>query len=311
MPAEDYFSKTYQGARAKFLAACQELRVQPTEFRGPYGPAAPEPPLIECLRLGDPAATNLLVIYGGDRRSDALCCAGIETGWLKEFGKAKLPANTAIGLLHHGAVPKTGGEIPGKGGPPPQWEDDILAKVEERYAEYARLQGIDSTGAPLPESTDGDVPGYPARLLDMLAHAIAPGATSRIIFVEIRVGLGRWGEAELFPCHPRTSPETKRIRQWFSLAEPSEDAPPGEQEPGCLGAGLMRRFAGAEITAATASFGTYSMMSILESLATRPNGQVTPETGQVVFPQSAEWRDEVWRNAIVVIQRALTGMQHS
>ncbi|MEN8196418.1 MAG: DUF2817 domain-containing protein [Pseudomonadota bacterium] len=308
MSAENYFSKTYQDARAKFLAACNGLGLRPTEFRAPNGPQAPEPPLIDCLRLGPPSARHLLVIFGGDRKTDALCCSGIETGWLSEFGKANLPADTAIVLLHHGAAPATGGEVPGGGGPPPQWENDILAKVEERYAEYARQQGIDSTGAPLAEPTDGDVPGYPARVLDMLAHAMAPTAVGRIGFVEIRVGLGPWGEAELFPCHPRTSPETKRIRRRFSLPEPSEDAPPGDQELDSLGAALRRRFASADITAATAAFGTYSMKSVLETLAARPEGQATAETGQMVFPQSAEWRDAVWRSAIVVIQRALTGL---
>lgn len=311
MSAEEYFSKTYRGARAKFLAACHELGLQPTEIRAPNGPQAPEPPLIDCLRLGPPTARHLLVIFGGDRKTDALCCSGIETGWLSEFGEANLPAETAILLLHHGAAPVTGGEIPGAGGPPPQWESDILAKVEERYAEYARQQGIDSSGAPLTESTDGDVPGYPARVLDMLAQAMAPTPVGRIVFVEIRVGSGPWGEAELLPCHPRTSPETKRIRQRFSLPEPSEDTPPGDQELDSLGAALRRRFAGADITAATASFGTYSMQSVLETLATRPEGRATPEPGQIVSPQSAEWRDAVWRSAIVTIQRALTGLHYS
>lgn len=76
----------------------------------------------------------------------------------------------------------------------------------------------------------------------------------------------------------------------------------------CLGAGLRRRFPQADITAATAAFGTYSMMSVLESLAARPDGQAMPETGEMAHLQSAEWRDAVWQSAIVVIQRALTGL---
>lgn len=181
MSAEDYFSKTYQSARAKFLAACRELRLQPTQFRMPDGPQESDPPLVDCLRLGNPSANHLLVICGGDRKTDALCCSGIETGWLREFGNANLPADTAILLLHHGAAPATGGEVPGTGRPPPQWEDDILAKVEERYAEYARQQGIDSTGAPLDGPADGDAPGYPGRVLDMLAQAMAPAADGKIV----------------------------------------------------------------------------------------------------------------------------------
>jgi hypothetical protein len=308
MPADDYFSKTYQSARAKFLAAGRELRLQPTGFRAPGSPPEPEPPLVDCLRLGNASANHLLVICGGDRKADALCCDGIETGWLKEFGKANLPADTAILLLHHGAAPATGGEVPADSGPPPQWDDDILAKVEERYAEYARQQGIDSTGAPLASPTDGDVPGYPGQVMDMLAQTMAPAAAGKIVFIEIRVGTGPWGEAELTPRHPPASASAMRIRKWFTLGEPSEDGPRGDREMDNLGASLRRRFPRADITAATAAFGTYSMMSVLESLSARPDGSALPDTAKMVYPQNAEWREAVWRNAIVVIQRALTGL---
>lgn len=306
MSAEDYFSKTYQSARAKFLAACRELRLQPTGFRTPGGPQEPDPPLVDCLRLGNPSANHLLVICGGDRKADALCCSGMETGWLREFGKANLPADTAILLLHHGAAPATGGEVPGAGGPTPQWEDDILAKVEERYAEYARQQGIDSTGAPLDGPADGDAHGYPGRVLDMLAHTIGPAADGKIVFIEIRVGSGPWGHAELTPCHPLNSAGARRIRKWFSLPAHSENELHEPRELDSLGAGLRRRFPQADITAASASFGTYSMMSVLENLAARPEGQAIPETAAMVYPEDPAWRDAVWKNAIVVIQRVLT-----
>ena len=308
MAAEEYFSKNYQSARAKFLAACRELRLHPTAIRMPDGPQEPEPPLVDCLRLGSPSATRLLVICGGDRKTDALCCSAVETGWLREFGTANLPSDTAIVLLHHGTAPETGGEVPGAGGTPPQWEDDLLAKVEERYAEYARQHGIDASGAPLGEPTDGDVPGYPGQILDMLAHTVSRTA-DKIAFIEIRVGAGPWGQAELTPCHPPNSANARRARQWFTLPNPSDDDTPGTRELDSLGVGLRRRFPQADITAASASFGTYSMQSVLESLAARPEGKSIPETGAMVYPEDPNWREAVWRSAIVVIQRALTGLR--
>ena len=305
MSAEDYFSKNYPGARAKFMAAASELHLQPTEIRSPG--SHQEPPLVDCLRLGPASASRLLVICGGDRRTDALCCSGIETGWLSEFGRANLPANTAILLLHHGAAPATGGEIPGAGGPPPQWEDDILAKVEVRYAEYARQQGIDSAGVPLAGATEGDVSGYPSLVLDMLAQAMTETAR-KIVFMEIRVGTGPWGEAEITSCHPPNSAGAKRIRKWFTLPAAPEDDSQEIRELDSLGAGLRRRFPQAEITAASASFGTYSMMSVLQNLAARPEGQAIPGTGAMTYPEDPQWRAAAWRSAIVVIQRVLTGL---
>lgn len=308
MPTENYFSKTNQKARVKFLAACLELRLQPIELRVPEDPQAREPSLVECLRLGPPFASQLLVICGGDRKTDALCCSAIETGWLREFGKARLPADTAILLLHHGAAPTTGGEVPGAASLPPQWDDDILAKVEERYAEYARQHGIDSTGAPGAGPADGDVPGYPGRVLDMLADAMSSSAVDKVAFLEIRVGTGPWSEAELTPCHPLDSASERRARRWFYLPAPSDDEPTDDRELDSLGAGLRRRFARANITAVSAAFGTYSMKSVLESLAARPEGRALPETGAMVHLENPEWRDAVWQSAIVVIQRALTGL---
>lgn len=309
MSAEDYFSKTYQSGRAKFLAACRELRLQPTEFRTPEGAQPPDPPLADCLRLGSPSANHLLVACGGDRKADALCTAAIETGWLRRFGKASLSADSAIALVHHGAAPQTGGELPEAFAPPPEWEDDILARVEKRYAEYARQHGIDSAGAPLAEPSDADVPGYPTRVMDMLAHKVAPSAVDRIVLLEFRVGTGPWGEAELTPCHPAESGSARLARKWFGLPEPVSDTPRAEAELGSLGAGLRRRFFQVDVVAATVSFGTYSMKSVLESLAARPDGRAAPETGAMLYLRDPAWQQAVWNNAVVVIQRALTGMR--
>jgi hypothetical protein len=308
MSADKYFSKTYHNARTNFLTACRELHLRPVGLWAEETAVGSEPPLVDCLRLGSPGATNLLVILGGDRLADALCCSAIITGWLREFGKANLPSDSALLLLHHGAAPRSGGEIPDAGGPPPQWEDDILARVEERYAEYARQQGIDATGAPLDQPRDGDVPGYPGALMDKLAHAMTAVVPDRIVFVEVRIGTGPWGEAELTPCHPPNSDSARRIRKWFSQPEPSEDDPPGERGMDHLGAGLQRRFPDSEIIAARATFGTYSMMSVLENLAARPEDRATPDAGRMIHPDSTEWREAVWRSAVVIIQRALTGL---
>lgn len=308
MSADEYFSKNYQRARTNFLTACREQHLQPVSFWATEDAGESEPPLVDCLRLGSPGATNLLVILGGARLSDALCCSAIETGWLKEFGKANLPSDSALLLLHHGAAPQSGGEIPDAGGPPPQWDDDILARVEERYAEYARQQGIDATGAPLDQPRDGDVPGYPGALLDRLARAMTAAVPDRVVFMEIGIGTGPWGEAELTPCHSPNSDAARQIRKWFSQPEPTEDAPSGEHKMDHLGAGLRRRFPDSEIIATKATFGTYSMMSVLENLAARPQDRATPDTGRMIFPDSPEWREAVWQSAIVVIQRALTGL---
>lgn len=311
MDAEAFFAENYQSARGKFLSACRALRLLPQAHRASMEAEDPGPPLVDSIRLGDPAARHVLVICGGDRQVDALCCSAIEVGWLNEFAEAHLPHDTAILLLHHGPVPPDGGDAPAGGGPPPEWEDDLLAKVEKRYAEYARRKGVDSLGAPLAAAEKHGVAGYPGTVLDSLAKWLNSATAGRIAFVDIRVGLGPYGEAEITPCHPQDTEAAKRVRSWFGLADPPEDDAAAPQEPDSLAAGLIRRLPEAEITAFSATFGTYSMMSVLDSLTTRPEGEAVPDPRQLLSPSDEAWRNAVWRNAIIVIQRALTALHSS
>ena len=221
MDAGAYFSESYLGAHDKFVSACRALRLLPQSYWASSGHGDTDPPLVDSVRLGDPSARHILVVCGGDRQADALCCSAIEIGWLNEFAKASLPRDTAILLVHHGAAPPTGGEAPPRGGPPPVWEDDLLAKVEKRYAEYARQKGVDSLGAPLDTPEVQGIPGYPGTLLDALAKWLGSAAAGRVAFVEIRVGLGAYGVAEITPCHPPETAAARRVRSWFGLAEPA------------------------------------------------------------------------------------------
>jgi len=311
MDAEAFFAENYRSARGKFLSACRASRLLPKAFRAAAGPGDADPPLVDSVRLGDPAAQHMLVLCGGDRQVDALCCSAIAVGWLNEFANARLPHDTAILLLHHGAIPPEGGETLARGGPPPEWEDDLLAKVEQRYAEYARRKGVDALGRPLAAHELQTIPGYPGAVLDSVAKWLHSAANGRIAFVDVRVGLGPYGEAEITPCHPPDTAAARRVRSWFGLADPPEEHAAAPQQPDSLAAGLIRRLPEAEITTFSATFGTYSMMSVLDSLATRPEGEALPDPRQLLFPSDAAWRNAVWRNAIIVIQRVLTALHSS
>jgi len=306
MDTDDYFSEDYRRARSKFLSACRAVRLLPQVYQVSQGREGQRIPLADSVRLGDPAARHMLVVCGGDRAVDALCCSAIEIGWLSEFGAASLPQDTAILLVHHGAVPPTAGEGPANDEPPPEWEDDLLAKVEQRYAEYAREKGIDSLGRPLAQISPETAAGYPRHMLDSLAKWLGSAAAGRIAFVDIRVGLGPYGEAEITPCHPVHSAAARRARAWFGLPDPPDREPVAPQAPDSLAAGLINRLADAEITVVSASFGTYSMMSVLDTLASRPKGQAVPDARRLLFPSDAAWRKAVWKSAIVVLQRALS-----
>ncbi len=311
MDPETYFADDYQSARGKFLSACRALRLLPQAYRAPAAPGVSRAPLADSVRLGDPAARHMLVVCGGDRQADALCCSAILVGWLKEFATAHLPHDTAILLVHHGPVPPAGGDAETVGGPPPEWEDDLLAKVEKRYAEYARRKGVDSMGKPLAQADAQTIAGYPGAVLDDLVKWLSSAAVGRIAFADIRVGLGPFGEAEIAPCHPPDSAGARRVRSWFGLGEPSDARATAPQQPDALSTGLIRRLPEAEITAFSAAFGTYSMMSVLDTLTIRPRGEAVPDPRPLLFPSDPAWRNAVWRNAVILLQRTLTALHSS
>jgi hypothetical protein len=309
MDADDYFSEDYQRARAKFLAACRRTRLLPQAYRASAENGERSLPLADSVRLGDPAARHMLIICGGDRPADALCCSAIEIGWIYDIASASLPEDSAVLLVHHGPVPPASTENPLPAGSPPEWESDLLTKVEQRYAEYAREKGIDSLGRPLARPEPHTTSGYPVSMLDALAKWLNSTADGRIAIIDIRIGLGPYGEAEIAPCHPADSLAAARVRTWFGLADSADANTAASQQPDSLAAGLIGRLPEAEVTVFTASFGTYSMMSVLEALAIRPKGNSLPDPRELLFPTDAAWRTAVWRNAVSVLQLALAGLR--
>lgn len=312
MAAEDYFATGFNEARTLFHKACREARARPAGFGTTHGMfGGPGGALVEVVRLGDLGARNLMVLCPGSRLADALCCSGIEVGWLTEFAGAQLPPQTALVMVNAGAAPDSGGEPPPEEREIPQWDSDLLAKVEERYAEYARERGIDHEGAPLAPGSPGtvDVPGFPSEILDGIAAELGSAQEGRLLFLDTAVGLGPYGQSEVAPCHAPNSEAAQRARSWFGLATPSEgDAGPA-QRPDHLVAGLMRRFGRAEVTAVRMAFGTYSMMSVLETLADRDDQSTVPDARRIFYPVAETWRRAVWREATVIIQRALAVIQ--
>lgn len=309
MATGDYFSTDFDEARDKFFEACRALRLRPVEImgRGSFGGKAP---LVDVARLGSPAAQRILVLGGGDRLADALVCSAIQTGWLKEFGMATLPPDIAVVLLHHGAAPQTGGETAVEERLPPQWNSDLLTKVEERYAAYAREKGVDHMGTPLrtAASSDGDGAGYGTDVLDSVAEHLATARNARITFMDICLGLGPYGEAGIVGCHPPGSVAADRIRIAFALPAPIDDEPAVQGSPGRMTAGLTRRFPGTDIAAVRLEFGTYSMLSVLDTLASREPDRAVPNPRQLLDPDADDWRESVWRGAIMNIQRALSAL---
>lgn len=306
--AEDFFCRSAAAAREKFVLACRPMGIVPRIYRAP-GEAA-GPPLADVVRLGNESANRLLVLCGGNRASDALCCSAVEIGWLTDFAKASLPPGIAILLVHHGAAPASGGEDNLALPEIPQWDDDVLAKVEERYAAYAREKGLDSEGNPLPAAEiDNQVAGFPPDMLDEMARSLFQGSGERMAVIDIRIGLGPFGEADVTPCHPPGSVGARRAKTWFNLPEPAEGDKPPQQLADSMAAGLARRTQAPEVTTVSLEFGTYSMQSVLDSLAERKEGQTRPDTRRLLHPDSAAWKEAVWHSAIIAIQRALTGLQ--
>ncbi len=100
MSIQRYFSEDYVTSRAKFIAACRAIGVEPQRWINPASSIDDIELSTEVALIGDPAARKLLVLVSGVHGVEALCGSACQTGLLAEPGALSLPPDTALLLVH-------------------------------------------------------------------------------------------------------------------------------------------------------------------------------------------------------------------
>jgi len=94
------FSRSYSGARSAFLAACATAGAELRSHRHPLAGPDGAPLFLDEARLGPPDARRILFLASGTHGIEGFCGSGIQTFLLRSGVARRLPAGTALVLVH-------------------------------------------------------------------------------------------------------------------------------------------------------------------------------------------------------------------
>lgn len=144
----------------------------------------------------------------------------------------------------------------------------------------------------------------------------------RVVFIDLHTGLGPFGEGEvILDAMPGTPTHARAARWWGDMVR---SAPAGESASarltGTIDRAVVDMLPEAEVTAAALEFGTYPLPRVFRALQAEnwlhnyggfdnPRAaRIKAELREALYPDSEDWRDQVWRQAEDVAERALDGL---
>src|SRR3546814_16321428 len=100
MSIHDHFAPDYVAARSKFLAAARAAGAETGSLPHPLTGLAGEDLFTDTSWLGPRDAKAVLVTVSGTHCIAGYYGSGCQTGWLADGHAAKLPAGTAMLMIH-------------------------------------------------------------------------------------------------------------------------------------------------------------------------------------------------------------------
>jgi predicted deacylase len=304
MTAEAHFSATYAAARAKFRAAATAAGADITTYLNPQrGPDGGELST-DVARIGPKDAGRVLLAMSATHGAEGFCGSGIQTGWLTENLVAKLPAGTAVLLVHainpHGFAwvrrvnednvdlnrnfVDHAKQLPENDGYrelrnficPPDWSAESEAAVKQVFNAYKQrtspmdLQAAIMNGQywdPLGVFYGGTGPTWSRKTL---AAALAPyaGTAKKAAFIDLHTGLGPYGVGEIISNDYAGTPGSARVRDWFGMEATMLDdgTSTSTAVTGDTSLGVAAALPKTEITGITLEYGTVPVETMIDSV---------------------------------------------
>ena len=298
--------RTYASARRRFLGAADRAGAAVTAFPHPTTGLEGEELAIDVARLGDDAATSVLLIVSATHGVEGYAGSALQAWWLDARSRPVMHSVTGGRtrvVMIHGFNPVGFSWVrrvnednvdlnrnfvdwptrPRNDGyaeiaellVPPVWTEQSLASTTAALMAVAgdvgleRFQQIVSGGQydhPTGIFYGGDGPVWSNR---WLAEHLAGfvGSATRLGVIDLHTGLGEWGHAELISHEEVGDPGYVRGSKWWGEVRSMVD---GES----VSATLTGDWLGAieamlprvEVTAAALEFGTVDVISVLQAL---------------------------------------------
>jgi hypothetical protein len=291
----DVFSREYDEARAKFVAAARQagarLRDWPHPLTGPRGEAL----ATDCAWLGADDATKVLVVISATHGVEGFAGSGPQVDLLRGPLARALPADTAL-LLMHGVNPhgfawwrrvteenvdlnrnwvdftqplpaNPGYEALREHYSPRSLDAATLARHEAAIEAWRAQHGVhaERVARSSGQYTDpqgifygGAAPTWARRTSEAILAAHL-GRARTIAIVDLHTGLGPYGYGEPICNHAPGSERVQRARRWWgpSVTEPLLGTSSSQEKTGLTEFGYERALAHADIAFVALEYGTW------------------------------------------------------
>jgi len=314
----DYFSNGYAEARRKFREVVRavggEAVAHHQQATGPDDATAEgaglaradrgEPLSTDMAWFGPADARRLLLAQSGTHGVEGFCGSGIQIGWLCSGRHRKLPADTAMLLIHainpHGfawqrRVNEDNVDLNrnfishGSGYPvndgyerlrdsicPREWTPEVRAAADEALRAYGRehgamaLQGAIMTG----QYSHAEGVYYGGHQATWSQHTLAAvlkrfgGKVQEVGFIDLHTGLGPHGYGEIISNHEANRVALARVREWFGDEVTTSEDGTSSSAPiqGDINNGVEAALPGANVTGVTLEYGTVPLEETLNAV---------------------------------------------
>ncbi len=251
MNPTEFFASDYRGARAKLHEAATEKGLQVTAHANPQRGPAGEDLATETIWIGPRDASRLMIGMSGTHGAEGFCGSGIQVGWLRSRQFDKLPADTAILLIHainpHGfawirRVNEDNVDLnrnfvdhrkprPDNVGYrelreaicPPEWTAESESRNKDAFRLYAAQHGDMGLQSAISSGQYWDDKGVfyggtrETWSNRMLRNILAPHAATvkRAAFIDLHTGLGPYGVGEIMSNHYGEAVGNKLVQDWW------------------------------------------------------------------------------------------------
>ena len=302
--ASKHFSQTYAEARAKFLAAADEARLDPQIHPHPMLGRDGEPLAMDVVRDGPLDAASLLIVSSACHGVEGFCGSGVQTALLRDRGWREAAADARVAVLYIHALNPYGFSwwrrtthenvdlnrnfhdfnqaLPRNDAydefaaaiVPARWppSDEVDAVLRSYAAEHgmAALQRVISGGQyahPQGIFYGGRDPTWSHVTL---RHVLQENATrcARLGWIDLHTGLGPSGVGErIFACRDDAA-ALQRARRWWGDAVTSIYDGSSSSAPlqGLMWLAAYEECAQAEYTGIALEYGTLPIMEMIDAL---------------------------------------------
>ena len=300
--AIDFFSATVTEADSKFERACQEHGLEPHFFNHPQTGPNGEALKLGVCQLGPADAVNRLLVISATHGIEGYAGAGIQTGWLHQFGGTKLPGETSLVMVHllnpwgvawnrrenednvdvfrnvlycdHPSEPDPLFDRADDALDLENWDTRDPDTWQEKTAALVAEHGIERLIAAIrrgqhhrPNSMTwhGNGPTWSKYRLDDVVEQYLQGA-KRIAVIDIHTGFGEYGQGMVMSYDPPGSEKYDRVSRWFSgdIFTPGSDANIPDHLVHLPFEWIEQKVVGAKVTAEILEFGTFDPAEIGE-----------------------------------------------